>query len=97
MKDAFRAYHGSNGSLPMKRETITIYDLAREAGVSPTTVSRVLNNSARVKKEKRDRVMELVEKYRFIPNAVAQGLSKSNTKTIGVLLSDVRNPFYSTL
>ena len=97
MKDAFRAYHGSNGSLPMKRETITIYDLAREAGVSPATVSRVLNNSARVKKEKRDRVMQLVEKYRFIPNAVAQGLSKSNTKTIGVLLSDVRNPFYSTL
>ena len=81
----------------MKRETITIYDLAREAGVSPATVSRVLNNSARVKKEKRDRVMELVEKYRFIPNAVAQGLSKNNTKTIGVLLSDVRNPFYSTL
>lgn len=81
----------------MKRDSITIYDLAREAGVSPATVSRVLNNSARVKKEKRDRVMELVEKYKFVPNAVAQGLSNKNTKTIGVLMSDVRNPFYSTL
>ena len=81
----------------MKRTSITIYDLAREAGVSPATVSRVLNNSAHVKKEKRDRVMELVEKYKFVPNAVAQGLSNKNTKTIGVLMSDIRNPFYSTI
>lgn len=88
-----RCYEG----IFMKRDSITIYDLAREAGVSPATVSRVLNNSARVKKEKRDRVMELVEKYKFVPSAVAQGLSNKNTKTIGVLLSDVRNPFYSTL
>lgn len=81
----------------MKRDNITIYDLAREAGVSPATVSRVLNNSARVRQDKRDRVMELVEKYQFVPNAVAQGLSNQNMRTIGVLLSDVRNPFYSTL
>lgn len=81
----------------MKRDTITIYDLAREAGVSPATVSRVLNKSARVKPEKQERVMKLVEKYKFVPSAVAQGLSNKNTKTIGVLLSDVRNPFYSTM
>lgn len=81
----------------MKSDSITIYDLAREAGVSPATVSRVLNNTARVKQEKRDKVMALVQKYNFVPSAVAQGLSNKITKTIGVLMSDVRNPFYSTL
>ena len=55
----------------MKSDSITIYDLAREAGVSPATVSRVLNNTARVKQEKRDKVMALVQKYNFVPSAVA--------------------------
>ena len=65
----------------MKSDSITIYDLAREAGVSPATVSRVLNNTARVKQEKRDKVMALVQKYNFVPSAVAQGLTNKITKT----------------
>lgn len=79
----------------MKNDNITIYDIAREAGVSPATVSRVLNSSANVKSEKKERVLELVAKYNFIPNAMAQGLSNQATKTIGVLLADIRNPFYA--
>lgn len=79
----------------MTQKPITIYDIAREAGVSAATVSRILANSAGVKPDKRQRVMELVEKYNFTPNAMAKGLSKSRSKLIGMLCPDVRNPFYS--
>lgn len=81
----------------MTQKRITIYDIAREAGVSASTVSRILANSAGVKPEKRQRVMALVEKYNFTPNAMAKGLSKSRSKLIGMLCPDVRNPFYSNV
>lgn len=81
----------------MTQKRITIYDIAREAGVSASTVSRILANSAGVKPEKRQRVMALVEKYNFTPNAMAKGLSKSRSKFIGMLCPDVRNPFYSSV
>ena len=77
------------------RKTITIYDIAKEAGVSPSTVSRVLTNRARVRPEKRDRVLELVEKYNFTPNAMARGLVDTRSRVIGIIVADVRNPFYS--
>lgn len=81
----------------MTQKRITIYDIAREAGVSASTVSRILANSAGVKPEKRQRVMALVEKYNFTPNAMAKGLSKSRSRFIGMLCPDVRNPFYSSV
>ena len=81
----------------MKNNTITIYDIAREAQVSPATVSRILSGNARVSQEKKERVEKLVKKYSFVPNAMAQGLSTKESKSIGMLLSDVRNPFYSSL
>ena len=76
---------------------ITIYDIAKEAGVSPATVSRVLTNSANVKQEKREKVEMLIAKYNFKPNAPAKGLANTRTKTIGVLAADVRNPYYASL
>lgn len=76
---------------------ITIYDIAKEAGVSPATVSRVLTNSANVKQEKREKVERLIAKYNFKPNALAKGLANTRTKTIGVLAADVRNPYYASL
>lgn len=76
---------------------ITIYDIAKEAGVSPATVSRVLTNSANVKQEKREKVEMLIAKYNFKPNALAKGLANTRTKTIGVLAADVRNPYYASL
>ncbi|MBQ3795354.1 MAG: LacI family DNA-binding transcriptional regulator [Butyrivibrio sp.] len=78
-------------------KTITIYDIAEEAGVSASTVSRVLNGSASVRKEKKDRILDLIKKYNFKPNALAKGLSDTATKTIGILVADVRNPYYSAL
>lgn len=81
----------------MSHKQITIYDIAREAGVSASTVSRILTNSAGVKPEKRQRVMELVEKYHFRPNAMAKGLSESRSKLIGMLCPDVCNPYFSSV
>ena len=78
-------------------KTITIYDIAKEAGVSPSTVSRVLTNSANVRKEKKEKVLALIEKYNFKPNALAKGLADTKTRTIGVLAADVRNPYYASL
>lgn len=80
-----------------ENKAITIYDIAKEAGVSAATVSRVLTNSARVRPEKKKRVLELVEKYNFKPNALAKGLSDTRSKVIGIMTADIRNPYYAEL
>ncbi len=76
-------------------KNITIYDIAREAGVSAATVSRVLTNNANVRPEKKQKVQALIEKYNFKPNAMAKGLSDTRNKVIGIMVADVRNPFYA--
>ena len=53
----------------MEKKNITIYDIAKEAQVSPATVSRILTGTASVREEKRKRVMEVIRKYDFHPNA----------------------------
>ena len=78
-------------------KTITIYDIAKEAGVSASTVSRVLTGSASVRQEKKQRIQEIIDKYNFKPNALAKGLSDTATNTIGIIAADVRNPYYSAL
>lgn len=77
------------------KKTITIYDIAKEAGVSTATVSRALSGSASVSKERRERILALVEQYNFRPNALARGLADARSKTIGILTADIRNPFYA--
>jgi len=79
------------------RKHITIYDIAREAQVSPATVSRILNGSGTVREEKRLRVQALIEKYNFHPNAMARALSDAQTRVIGMMLADVGNPYYNSL
>lgn len=81
----------------MEKDTISIYTIAKEAGVSPATVSRVLTGSARVSEEKLVKVKKLIDKYDFKPNALARGLINIETKIIGLLVSDIRNPFYATM
>ena len=78
-------------------KAITIYDIAKEAGVSPATVSRVLTRKARVRPEKREKVEALIAKYNFKPNVLAKGLADTRTHTIGVLAADIRNPYYAAL
>lgn len=81
----------------MEKDNISIYTIAKEAGVSPATVSRVLTGSARVSEDKRKKVEMLIKQYDFKPNALARGLSNIETKIIGILVSDIRNPFYATM
>lgn len=78
-----------------ENKPITIYDIAKEAGVSAATVSRVLTNSAKVRPEKRAKIEELIKKYHFKPNALARGLADTKSKTIGIIAADVRNVFYA--
>ena len=70
----------------MKR--VTIYDVAKEAGVSLATVSRVINGSNVVKGPTRDRVQAAVEKLGYKPNAIAQGLALQKTTTIGLVVPE---------
>jgi len=82
---------------PMGKERVSIYSIAEEAGVSPATVSRVLTKSANVSDEKRIRVEKVIQKYDFRPNAMARGLSSTQSRIIGLLVPDIRNPFFATL
>jgi len=72
-----------------------IKDVAREAGVSVATVSRVFNDSGRVNEDTRRRVRAVAEKLRFWPNGVARSLIMSRTHAIGVLLPDLHGEFFS--
>ncbi|MBE5834944.1 MAG: LacI family transcriptional regulator [Butyrivibrio sp.] len=80
-----------------ENKKVTIYNIAKEAGVSPATVSRVLTNSANVKSEKKERILELIKKYNFTPSAVARGLSDTRSRIIGIIVADVRNTFYADM
>ena len=75
----------------MAKERANIYTIAEEAGVSPSTVSRVMSNAARVSAEKRKRVEAAIRKYDYKPNALAQGLSTSRTKMIGIVVAHIEN------
>ena len=74
--------------------TITVLDVAREAGVSPSTVSRILNGTARVTSDKRQAVEEAIRKLDFRPNLFARSLKTGTTMTVGILTQDVESPFY---
>ena len=75
----------------------TIREVSRLAGVSPSTVSRVINGTANVDKEKRDRVLEAIGKTRFQPNELARALYKKSSKIIGLIVPNIENPFFSEL
>src|SRR5690606_25556048 len=71
--------------------TVTIYDVAREAGVSMATVSRVVNNNPTVKPATRKKVFEAIERLGSRPNAVARGLASKKPTTGGVGIPDISN------
>src|SRR5689334_19882574 len=80
---------------PPARLMANIKDVAREAGVSVATVSRVFNDSGRVSEETRRRVRAVAEKLRFWPNGVARSLILNRTHAIGVLLPDLHGEVFS--
>lgn len=75
----------------------TIYDIAKKAGVSITTVSRVINNHPYVHEETRQRVKQVLEETNFIPNSNASSLVRKTTNTLAVIVPDITNNFFTTL
>lgn len=80
-----------------KKGSFTTKDIARQAGVSQATVSRVLNNSLNVRDETRKKVLEIIEKHGYKPNQLARSMVVKETRNLGLIVADVTNPFYSEL
>jgi LacI family transcriptional regulator len=74
---------------------LTIYDIATEAGVSITTVSRVINDSRKVASSTRRKVELVLNKYNYSPNAIARALVHKSMKTVGILMPDIKNRHFS--
>lgn len=70
-------------------------DVARHAGVSIATVSHVINGTRFVSEETRQKVQDAIKALNYRPNAVARGLATSFTRKIGVVVSEIRNPFFT--
>lgn len=82
----------ANPTLP--EEHVTLELIAREAGVSPSTVSRILNGTAKVSDDKRQAVEDTIARFNFQPNLMARSLAMGQTHTIGVLTQFIESPFY---
>ncbi|GAB4546732.1 MAG: substrate-binding domain-containing protein [Anaerolineae bacterium] len=75
----------------------TIRDVAKRAGVAPTTVSRVINNSGYVSQPTRERVEAAVAELGYVPNTLARSLRFKKTNTLALVLPDITNPFWTTV
>jgi LacI family transcriptional regulator len=82
-------------SLSNGPQRTTIKDVAAAAAVSVATVSRVLNGSQRVDPEMADRVLQAVSRLGYRPSAVARSLRVQQTRVVGLIISDIRNPFFT--
>jgi LacI family transcriptional regulator len=76
---------------------VTIHDVAKEAGVSAMTVSRVINDSPRVSDDTRRRVQASIAKLNYVPNRLARSLTRRKTGAFGVIVPDVANPFFTLI
>ncbi|TPR39415.1 catabolite control protein A [Apilactobacillus micheneri] len=81
----------------MNKQNITIYDVARESKVSMATVSRVLNGNSNVRPATKNKVMNVINKMEYRPNAVARGLASKKTTTVGVIIPDVTDEYFASL
>lgn len=79
-----------------EKKNVTIYTIAEESGASPATVSRVLNG-LHVSKKSYDRVKPVIDKYQFVPNQLARAMINNRTQTLGVIMPDITNPYFSAL
>lgn len=74
---------------------VTIHSVAREAGVSITTVSKVINQTGSISEQTRKKVLEAMKKLNYSPDVAAASLRGKRTKAFGLLVPDVSNPFYA--
>ena len=76
---------------------VNIKDVAKKAGVSMMTVSRVINDNGAVSAETRKKVEQAVKDLDYIPNQIAKSLVNASSRTVGVLFSNIFNPVYSSI
>ncbi|MCL1786666.1 MAG: LacI family transcriptional regulator [Defluviitaleaceae bacterium] len=76
---------------------VNIYDIAQLAGVSKSTVSRVLNGHSHVSDKTRQRVQQAIKDYTYIPNNSARSLSSASTQTVILMVCGITNPFFSQI
>ncbi len=78
-------------------QQVTIRDVAKLAGVAPITVSRVVNNLPGVNQTTRERVNKAIVELNYVPNAMAKSLRSQQSSTIALVLTDITNPFWTTI
>jgi len=78
-------------------KTITIKDISQITGFPPMTISRVVNNEKHVKTETREKVTQAIKRYGYEPNYFARSLKTKQSKTIGLIIGEIENPYYSRL
>ena len=76
---------------------MNINDIAKIAGVSNMTVSRVINNSGAVGKKTREKIEKIIKENNYFPSAIARNLSSKQSNTIGVVIPDIENPFFASI
>ena len=81
----------------MQRKNTTLKDIALEAGVSTTAVSKVLNNRGGISKDTENRIREIAKRLNYSPNIVAKSLKVNRTKTIGFVVSDSSHSFFGSV
>jgi LacI family transcriptional regulator len=81
----------------IKERNITIHDLAREMGLSSSTISRALNDNPRISLSTRQSVRKLAEKYNYLPNSVATSLRKGKSNTLGIIVPNINRSFFSEI
>ena len=79
----------------MRFEAVTIKDIAKELGLSTSTVSRALRDSYEISEETKKIVLEYAKKIHYHPNPIALGLKERRTKSIGVIVCEIANSFFS--
>jgi LacI family transcriptional regulator len=82
---------------PGHHNPITIREVARDAGVSTAAVSQVFNSSGRISEETRQRVRSVARKLNYHPNRHARNLAAGNSRTLGIVVSDIENPFFTVV
>lgn len=78
----------------MEKKIVSARDVAKQANVSQSTVSRVFTTGASVSKKTRKKVLKIAEELNYQPNALARGLIKQKTNMVGLAMKDIQNPFY---
>lgn len=81
----------------MAQKKLSVKEIAKMAGTSVATVSRVINQNGRFSKETEKRVKDIIEKYGYQPNQLARGLRVSHTQVIGILVPDITNEFFASV